>query len=73
MKEKSYSLLKETALKNRIRVLDMIYKGKSGHIGGSLSAVDIITYLVDCVIDFNEKERERFILSKGNDVPALYA
>lgn len=56
----------------------MITKAASGHPGGSLSAIDIITALF-----FNEMnvqpqdalwpDRDRFVLSKGHGVPALYA
>ncbi len=60
-------------IKNRIKILDMVYSGASGHVGGALSAVDVITYLGECVIDYGSEERDRFILSKGHAVPALYA
>ena len=65
--------LYKTANKNRIKILDMVYSGASGHVGGALSAVDVITYLGECVIDYGSEERDRFILSKGHAVPALYA
>lgn len=65
--------LRNKALMNRIKILDMVHDASSGHLGGSLSACDIITYLGECVIDYSEKERDRFILSKGHAVPALYA
>jgi len=62
----------------RIDIIKAISRAKSGHPGGSLSAIDILVYLF-----FNEikrtKEnaldpnRHRFILSKGHGVPALYA
>ena len=68
-----YNELRRIAANNRLRILDMIYAGRSGHIGGSLSCVDIVTYLGECVIDYSKEERDRFILSKGHAVPALYA
>ena len=62
----------------RIWILDMLTEAKSGHPGGSLSAIDLLT-----VLFFSEMrgmdssnllpERDRFILSKGHAVPALYA
>lgn len=62
----------------RIWMIDMLAEAKSGHPGGSLSAIDLITALF-----FNEmrgidpknlsQERDHFILSKGHAVPALYA
>lgn len=62
-----------TANRNRLKILDMVYAGGSGHVGGALSSVDIITYLGECVIDYSAEERDRFLLSKGHAVPALYA
>ena len=65
---------------NAIRVLsaDAIEKSKSGHPGGSLSAVEILTalYFDQMNIDpTNPKmeDRDRFVLSKGHAAPALYA
>ena len=66
-------MLQAKADRNRIKILDMVYYGRSGHIGGALSAIDIITYLGECVIKYKEEERDRFLLSKGHAVPALYA
>ena len=64
----------------RIRqlLLQMIYEAGSGHPGGSLSAVDILTHLFfrELKLDPNYPTwdgRDRFILSKGHAVPALYA
>lgn len=71
--EGKYKMLEEKSDRNRVKILDMVYWGKSGHIGGALSAVDIITYLGECVINYAEEERDRFLLSKGHAVPALYA
>ncbi len=62
----------------RIQVLKMIYKAKSGHPGGSLSAADIITTLYFHHLNIDPahphwSERDRFILSKGHAAPLLYA
>ncbi len=51
----------------------MVYQGDSGHLGGALSAVDMITYLGECIIEYGNRDRDRFILSKGHAVAALYA
>lgn len=72
-REINFDELRTLADKNRIKILDMVYHGASGHVGGALSAVDIITYLGECVIDYGSEERDRFVLSKGHAVPALYA
>lgn len=61
------------AIKNRMKILDMIYAGKSGHVGGAFSACDIITYLGMKEIAYGEDKRDRFLLSKGHAVTALYA
>lgn len=73
IKRVDYVRLYAAARRNRIKILDMVYGGGSGHIGGALSAVDVITYLGECVIDYGREDRARFILSKGHAVPALYA
>lgn len=63
----------------RSHVLKMIAQANSGHPGGSLSAVDIITALYfGRVLRHDPKnpewpDRDRFILSKGHGVPAQYA
>jgi transketolase len=65
---------------NRIRrnALISIYNAESGHPGGVLSSIDIISFLFMKEmkydkINFTFKERDRFILSKGHCAPALYA
>lgn len=56
----------------------MIYEAGSGHPGGSLSCVDILTALYFHVMHHKPLEpdwadRDRFILSKGHAAPALYS
>ncbi len=70
--------LKEIAKKIRINTLLQIAIAQTGHLGGSLSIVDIITvlYFEKMKIDPKSpklKDRDRFILSKGHAAPALYA
>ncbi|MBS7526373.1 transketolase [Fusibacter paucivorans] len=62
----------------RISILKMLATAKSGHPGGSLSAIDIISVLYHQVLKHDPKkpqwpERDRFILSKGHVCPAHYA
>src|SRR5689334_10148556 len=62
----------------RREVIEMITEAKSGHPGGSLSAVEIVVTLFYDVMRHdpaNPKwpERDRFILSKGHCCPILYA
>ncbi|MBP3318773.1 MAG: transketolase [Ruminiclostridium sp.] len=59
-------------------VLEMIHAAGSGHPGGSLSAVEILTALYFNVMQVdpqnpNDPDRDRFILSKGHAAPILYA
>lgn len=72
-KKTDYNRLRRVAARNRLKILNMVHDGASGHLGGALSACDLITYLGECVIDYENAERSRFILSKGHAVPALYA
>lgn len=70
--------LKINACKARMGIIEGVFNAKSGHPGGSLSCVDIITYLyfnkmnVDPADPKNEG-RDRFVLSKGHAAPALYS
>ena len=69
-----------TALGRRIRrhVVRMVYDAKSGHIGGSLSAVEIMSVLYCRVMDHDPERpdwpaRDRFVMSKGHCTPVQYA
>ncbi|MCI8891991.1 MAG: transketolase [Eubacterium sp.] len=73
-KKKELELL---AVEAREHILKAIHSSGTGHPGGSLSAIDFLTYLYQEVIRVNPKEprdpdRDRFVLSKGHVVPALY-
>lgn len=62
----------------RRTIINMIYQAGSGHAGGSLSAVEILTVLYNQVLSVRPHEplwpdRDRFVLSKGHAAPALYA
>jgi len=62
----------------RRNVVDMIISGKGGHIGGDMSMMDILVTLYFKVMNIspenqNDPDRDRFILSKGHSVEALYA
>ena len=70
--------LNEIASIIRREIVTMIHGAKSGHPGGSLSAVEILTalYFDEMNIDpTNPKmeDRDRFVLSKGHAAPVLYA
>ncbi len=70
--------LKIKAAQIRKKLLQMIYQAKTGHTGGSLSCVDILVSLYFGVMRIDPKnphlpERDRFVMSKGHSVEALYA
>jgi transketolase len=70
--------LKAVAKKLRRHIITMTGKAGSGHPGGSLSAVEILTTLYFRVLrhkplDPQWSDRDRFILSKGHAAPLLYA
>jgi transketolase len=76
----SASVAETEAIAKRLRryIITMIGKAGSGHPGGSLSAVEILTALYFKVLrhkpsDPKWSDRDRFILSKGHAAPALYA
>src|SRR6266704_3786980 len=75
---KSIEEMREIAKRVRRDIVEMITTAKSGHPGGSLSAVEILVelYFNHMRIDpHNPKwpDRDRFILSKGHAAPVLYA
>lgn len=62
----------------RQAILESIFLAKSGHPGGSLSMVEILSTLFDGHFKLSPKEphnaeNDRFVLSKGHGVPAYYA
>ena len=65
--------LKKLANENRKKIIEMIYKWKAGHPGGSLSVIDMLTAIYEMDVDFNTSPRSRVVLSKGHAVPAQYA
>lgn len=76
----SASVAEMETIAKRLRrdIITMIGKAGSGHPGGSLSAVEILTALYFKVMkhkpqDPHWADRDRFILSKGHAAPALYA
>ena len=70
--------LKRQCLEVRRDIVEMIRHGKGGHVGGSLSSVEIVTVLFFEVMRLRPQEpdwpdRDRFILSKGHVTPVLYS
>lgn len=65
--------LELTANHNRKRIVEMVYRAGVGHIGGALSANDLLTAIYEREVDFSQEKRTRVVLSKGHAVPAIYA
>jgi len=75
---KSLEELQAIALRIRREIIEMIGAAKSGHPGGSLSAVELVVELYFDYMHIDPKkptwpDRDRFILSKGHAAPVLYA
>ncbi len=69
--------LKIKAKNIRKSIINMLTEAKSGHPGGSLSGVEILTYLYFKEMNIDPKEpikpdRDRLVLSKGHGAPLLY-
>ena len=75
MSTKELELLCE---KNRKRLVEVVYNAHAGHIGGDLSCLNVMTALYFEVMrnispaDPKNPNRDRFVLSKGHCVEALY-
>ncbi len=76
MKERIVEL-EEKARRLRVAIVKMLHKSQSGHTGGSLSAIDIMTALYFHKMRHNPADpawegRDRFVLCKGHAAPAQY-
>src|SRR3954471_13113999 len=70
--------LQAIAKKTRREIIEMITAAKSGHPGGSLSAVEILVTLFFDALRHDPSnphwpDRDRFILSKGHAAPVYYS
>ncbi len=78
MAEADLDHLREMARRIRVEVVRSVYHARAGHLGGPLSAADLLA-----VLYFHElrirpddpawPDRDRFVLSKGHSSIALYA
>ena len=78
MDQQTLKMLKKEALDTRIKTIECISSFGSGHIGGAMSIVEVLTYLYykEMRIDADDpawKDRDRLVLSKGHSGPSLYA
>lgn len=60
--------MKKLILKAKLKLLEMHFRAKSGHLGGNLSCIDGIMTLFHSHL----KQEDQFILSKGHSAGALY-
>ena len=65
------------SLQYRLKTLRLIKKANTGHTGGDLSCTDILNVLYNHVLNisasnFQDPDRDRFIMSKGHSVEVLY-
>lgn len=70
--------LTKLSYKLRKDVLDMIYKAKTGHIGGDFSVMDILVtlYFKEMNVSpdlMDDESRDYFVLSKGHSMEAYYS
>jgi len=71
--------LKQIATDLRVKIIELLVEAGSGHPGGSLSEIDVLTCLYfGGVLRYRPGEpswpdRDRFVLSKGHCTPGLYS
>lgn len=56
------------ALNARKKVLELLYKAQTSHIGSNFSCIDIMTVLFEHI----DLDKDRFVLSKGWVAASLY-
>jgi transketolase len=76
--KKNIEELKKVAQTVRKDIIMMLTESGSGHPGGSLSSVEIVTTLYFNEMNINPEkardlDRDRFVLSKGHAAPVLYS
>lgn len=69
--------LKKHALHIRRNIIDLVHAAASGHPGGSLSGVELLTTLYFKEMNITSEnvqdvQRDKFVLSKGHASPLLY-
>jgi len=72
------SQLQELARQVRLDIVEMLHRAGSGHLGGSLSAADLLVALFFGAMRLNPgnacaPDRDLFVLSKGHAAPVYYA
>ncbi len=77
-KRKSFYSLEKEAKEIRSQALKMIINATASHVASSFSIVELLVYLYEKVLKINplkplDPNRDRFILSKGWGISALYS
>lgn len=77
MNKLSHEELGKIAARARLEAVTMVHRAASGHLGGSLSAMDAVVTLYFNVMNIDPEnpaweDRDRFVMSKGHCSPALY-
>ena len=78
MEQTKLKALELNAAKARLYGVQMVHDAVSGHPGGSMSCMDVLTYLYFAEMRVDPKnphdpDRDRFVLSKGHAAPCYYA
>lgn len=78
MQQNDICTLVATAERGRLLALEGVHAAASGHTGGSLSVMDILTTLYFHTMNVNPadpkaQDRDRLVMSKGHCTPGLYA
>ena len=78
LRDEEIGTLRSDALEIRALTIDMIGHLGKGHIGGSMSVVEVLALLYRTHMDIDparprREDRDRLVLSKGHAGPALYA
>ena len=76
--DQNHKMALATATRARLLALQCVHEAASGHPGGSMSCMDLLTVLYFGVMRIDPDaphapNRDRFVLSKGHAAPALYA
>lgn len=69
--------LKQKCEQLRLNLIQLIHSGKTGHTGGDLSVLNVLTVLFYRILNVDSAhpkmpKRDRFVLSKGHCAEALY-
>ncbi len=81
LEQKELEQLKDLCKQTRRNIIKMVHNSKSGHVGGAMSAVEILTVLYQKIMnvypqwdkDANFEKRDRFVLSKGHASAVYYS